>query len=362
VSIYLTGFLIHSTYVRSAGAQNFSITRAEYIETGFGFWILTSVLAVVPVFSFFLIRAYRKKLHADEGLKSISKYGIRRSTIVVANFSIVLMFFALFVTNYEWETRVFGGSGFEIKDLFHIYVWTVSIGVVLASELENLYLSVKRLLSKHKLERIGSADASHYVIVDRIVVRIVGGLRWLLLAASLLFDFLLFSNISWIGNAIYTARVYFLLLGFLCFIIYRTNVSLRRVSDPKIRFRTVLLSAVLVIAVLQLTLTGFSLSVYRFMPASRGGKLPQVEAEMVLKPEALIGATDLPYTTTNNAIIVQHLFIIEQDDQRHYVLGKFNPFREPEFGVVHVFQKSDLLAMRFHAVDLRTSKNKPPSP
>lgn len=91
--VYLAGYLISSIFLRSIGIENTSLLKAQFIETGIVFSFFTATIIVVP---FYTVRMIRRIKGEEENSRNI---GTIITTLVVINFSIVLLYFTLFTTN-----------------------------------------------------------------------------------------------------------------------------------------------------------------------------------------------------------------------------------------------------------------------
>lgn len=121
--VYLAGYLISSIFLRSIGIENASLLKAQFIETGIVFSFFTATIIVVP---FYTIRMIRRIKGEDENSRNI---GTIITTLVMINFSIVLLCFTLFTTNeVDQNISILGYSIFSVGSVFAWYL-TIILGI-----------------------------------------------------------------------------------------------------------------------------------------------------------------------------------------------------------------------------------------
>lgn len=343
--IYLCGYVIHSIYSRSLGIDSLSFVRAHFLETGAAFVVLTLALMFIPFTLFIVVREVRR-------LRDLSPEGAKRQTLISLNFCLVLLFFALFITSAEVDLSVYKSHwvDWDLKEFFLAYLWIVLVGLVSSVQLEKLWRHTLR--AKWEKE---NKDDPWIKKGDDIVSNGLGWLRWTLLIYSVFVDVILLVKIHWIWPAVREFVGYFVPIMALAFIIYRLVNLAKLATSKKSLFRLVAVALVFIICLHYLILTAFAYTVYRWVPMSRGGRMPVVTTEFYLSPEKQNAYEGIVATSSTNVCITVPLYVLEQNDEIFGVCTNLvvkGPLSSMD---VRTIKRADVLSMRFHGVDPRAN-------
>lgn len=131
---YVCGYLIHSCVARDLGIHTDSFLKAEYLEIGIVFILLSLSIFIFPIGMYFLIRLiYDEANEKDETSKEEAKsqQEVYRKTpqvtlLIVVNLLYVILFFALFVTNDEWKMQM-SLFGMPLSRMYGLLSWFICI-------------------------------------------------------------------------------------------------------------------------------------------------------------------------------------------------------------------------------------------
>lgn len=101
---YLTGYLIHSLFVRNYGMVGSELLRLDYVLIGLTFLFLCGSLVVLPAFSFYL--TYRVRRASSLPHFWLGFVGNALNAVVLLE---LLVLSTVFLTQYEWELSVPAG-------------------------------------------------------------------------------------------------------------------------------------------------------------------------------------------------------------------------------------------------------------
>lgn len=331
--IYLTGYLITQIFVRSLGIETLPFGKAQYIESGLVFSVVTFTLIFLPFGMYDLIKRMRFTL-------KLPMRGIWLAFFSSINYCFVLLFFALFVTRHEAELP---GKFFfdlpKLKDGFFVYLLVILGGLFVASELEKAVVAFKT----DWFPQIPKDHPKMFARLEKLVINFVWFIRWFLVLFSIYFDIFILVRIDWALQTLWAMRYYALLVGMLIYMAFQTRRTLRLLQDEKLRTQTLLISGIFFVVVFYLTVTAYSYTVYRVIPNSRGGKLPVVATIFKVSSNAALIYPEI--MSTNLASQTRPLFLIEQGNDYYYALTNYPVFGELSFNRIYAFKSEDILSM-----------------
>ncbi len=270
--IYISGYLVNALYVRSRGIAPLPLLKAQYIETGLVFLILTGLIAAIPLLIFNMAIHGRIK-HNQQITPTIVI-----PVIVTTNFLLVFLFWAVFVTEFEWEaTATFFGVTLAVKKAFPVYLISMLILLPALPIIRMADFSQKGFLLFPKLSsEIDNTLTSKPI---NVVIQILRGVS---LIITLAFDCLLLKAIPWLAGflltGIYFVITVFFLLGAVFLVRYLTGIF----EDTNKRAAVWIVGIPLLLSTYYFCATAYSYVIYNNIPVSRGGKYPTSKA--VLKP------------------------------------------------------------------------------
>lgn len=295
--IYVSGYLVNSIYVRSRGIAPLPLLKAQYIETGLVFLILTSVLIAIPAAIAWMAVHGRRK-HSQKVTPTVLI-----PIVVTTNFLIVFLFWAIFVTESEWEARtVLFGATVSVKSVFSVYL--ASMLLVLPS------LVVLRLadFSRRVFFIFPKLDPNREnTLQSKPMNALIQFLRVVALGITAVFDFILLMAIGWLPGfcamGIYYLVAVILLAGATLLVVYLTGIY----GEMERRATVWVIGIPLLLATYYFCAIAYSYVVYNNIPVSRGGKLPTAKA-VLDKPGGLSG--NLP----------TEMYLLEETEDTVYVL------------------------------------------
>lgn len=336
--LYLTGYLINSIFCRNLGINRAEALKLQYIEIGLVFTLMTvSLTAIIPA-AFYVTFRIRK----SSQLPHYWAGGIGNA-LNTAHFCLVLIFTAIFITNYEWNYTIdrLLFRGWQIKDLFAIYMLSVFFAMAILPAVERI---VVKKCSKRTM---------------RIMFRsLIEPLRYCFIVFSLLYDVVLLTNIGWIPQLL--ARGFYYLLTALVFPVGTVLVLLwlRKVGDRRNSPVLVGIVCAAVVAVLYLSVNSYVYGVYRFVPMNRGGKLPLTETYLELPKEVTFSSFPVPDPTSK---LVGPVYVVEETSEYLYVASGEMGQWTLDYLPVHAVKKQSVkhyMTKRIEDSRIRRSKDK----
>ncbi len=317
---YVFGYLIHSMYIRSLGVSNIPLLKAEYVESGLVFIILSLAIVFMPSILWYVIAKNKK-------YSGLPPEGSKRTTATAFIFTIILLFFAVFITGADWNGMAHPmlGNNVSFRLVFHLYLIMTFLGLVFLGGLNRFYLSVKKrdwwqLIIKHEgLEKK----------VTSAVNWVVNAGRWLLLGVGVFFTTLTLYRIPWAIDLIVDMGYYFMMLIFTAYIIHRVKSRIKKLTKvegtEKLRSRLSFVTGVVSLILVYLVIFAYTFGVYEHIPSNRGGKRSVTTTTFLFAkdtPPELIclisSANSKPDPATGSTSIP--LKILDQTDNEFYVM------------------------------------------
>lgn len=266
LAFYVSGYLIHAVFVRSIAAGNISLLKADYIETGLVFIVLSLTITVSPLYLYYIITRTKEAL-------VLPKAGSKRTVVATINLCLVLLLFATFVTKQEWNKMAYPilGNSISILSLFHVYVSAVLLVLVLINCGQRLHQSLTKdthwlsLISKYSLLRF----------FDSHTETMFGLMRWILVVLTLVFDFVIICKLPWFWDLVAGSRCYFMMLLLTALVLYRVKLRLKELRhEKKLHDRLAALAGVFSLILFFLIIIAYAYGLYPLLPSNRGGRLP----------------------------------------------------------------------------------------
>lgn len=335
---YVTGYLVHAIFVRTLGITNIPLINAEYIETGLVFIILSMTIIFTPLLLWYIITKTKEHFR-------FPKTGSKRSLISLLNFTMVLLFFALFVTSDQWAKTAIPNKSIPIslRVFFHVYIIVVFFGILFVGGLQRF----KKSLTKQSMWNIKEYKNMIIICLD-LLIEIV---RWMLMVMTIAFDFLLVYQMRWIGNLLFDMRYYFMMLFLTTYMLYRAKRQINKLKDnEKLRNRLLALTGVFSVIMIHLIIIAYSSGVYPFIPANRGGRLPVSNAIFTLQNNSWKIYSDLLDNSQWTTGFTIPLRVIEQTDVGYFVI---KPDENVFMANVVMLKKEQVTGVVYKQIDFR---------
>ena len=235
--VYLSGYLINAIFLRNQGIGNISLIKAQFIETGLMFTIITALISVQPYYSFLFFH----RIMEGKKYSIVKKYLIISfMTLVTVNFLWVLNF-SIFFTHYDWSTEIniFKFTlGYKMRTIFTFYSIAFFVFVWLFRKVESL--------------NIGRKWKESVTIPLRLIILLI----------TVLFDIVLYQNIQWIGTVWNVVRFYIYALGGFTAITIWTRARFIKEEKDKNKYSFLMYAACFLIPLFYVMLTTYSNSIY----------------------------------------------------------------------------------------------------
>jgi len=294
--LYLSGYLINAIALRNYGIQRFEVLKLQYIEAGLVFLVLSSVFTIIPLAA--IIVHFRVRRNSPLPNYKVGAVGYAINT---CNLFVLITFFAVFITNFDWNTniRIWPFRGFRLSQVFLGYLFFAVFGLSVMPWVERLIIV--------KIKN-----------VKEVYLWVVEPIRYGIVLIGIAFDVLLFTTLPWLFGLLKYGYVYFVfllaILGGLTGIVY----WIKRIGRPRNIHGLTLLGSVGVLVLSYVCINAYVFSILRFIPMNRGGKLPITRSYLASDQEVL---NDLPILrqVRSEGSRWGPVYILEESDNMFYV-------------------------------------------
>lgn len=203
--IYVSGYLVNSIYVRSRGIAPLPLLKAQYIETGLVFLILTSVLVAIPA-AIAWMAVHGRQRHGQRITPTVLI-----PIVVTTNFLLTVLFWAIFVTESEWEAQTaFFGATVSVKTAFPVYLVSMllilpSLVILRLADFTHRVFFIFPKLDPNRENSLQSKPMNALIQILRVVA----------LSITALFDLILLRAIQWLPGFCTMGIYYFVTVLFL---------------------------------------------------------------------------------------------------------------------------------------------------
>jgi hypothetical protein len=317
--IYLAGYLITQIFVRSLGIAPLPFGKAQYIESGLMFTVVTSTLIFLPLGIYDLVNRMGV-------VTKSSRLEVLRRMIIPLNYCLVLLFFALLITKYEMTASAsFFYVPMQVQTAFCWYLSVILLGMWIVSGL-------------------------------RSESRFAKAIGWGLLFFSLYFDLFMALKVCWAWSAISAMRYYLLLVAMLVYMGLQTRKALRQAKDKNVQMEMLLINAIFYVVTIYLTITAYSYTVYKTVPTSRGGALPVVSTTLQLSTDVASIYPEIISSNDPSRILTRPLFLVDGGSDCVYAVTNFNPFDSFEGNHVYVFKAGQVISVSYEPYNVRSNE------
>ena len=298
---YITGYLISAFYLRHRGISPLPLLKAQYVETGISFLLLTLILVGIP----FLI-IHLMSLNKD----SQGKWPSARMLLVmgvVTNYLLVISLVVIFVEK-EWTKHA---TIFGITAKFpHVIVLYLLLTIIL--------LAAPRILltiCPPRWDGQRGGPIRRFVVSickwiwnhRPVVVSLIILCRILVLLGAVFVDYFVWMVVPWLGCFVSHASIFLYAVVFLIIAIGAVGWFAKGVNDKKTRWKIWIPAFLLTYYLCIMT---FSYRIYPNVPVSRGGKYPTSELVINFRPNH-----------SASELLREPLYIIEQTDGLLYAVS-----------------------------------------
>ena len=303
-TLYITGYLISTIFTRDLGIGNLPLLKAQYLETGLVFFIITCTLIIVPIYSFHMIRRMRE----TRGLGR-DKLGASGNAFYMSNFLFILIFCALFVTYYEWHLEFIRvlGKKISFENFFYFFLPIGLFLSLIVPVLERLLLIFKKKISCGKRRTFDKLGA----IISEI-------LRFSVCFVFIFIDIKIYNKFSWIRDMFPRGFLFLIAIPGLSIIVY----WVREFSKTRVINKFLLVLGLFIITFYYFAITSYALCIYKFIPMSRGGKLPIRTTEITISERALPSEINCTPCGFAGVIKTEPLYLIEENIDYCFILKR----------------------------------------
>jgi hypothetical protein len=292
IFIYLLGYLIQAIVLRNYGIQELNIFTFQYIEVGITFLLLTLIVTVIPTGCFLAYKFVREKANLPNYY--LGSFG---SSINTYHLFLVVAFFALFITQQDWNKYLSITSfSISLKEVFSYYV-TLALPAVI----------ILPILERKIVNRVNR----------KMYSLLIEPLRFTGVISAIIFDFILYTNFSWFRRFIYQSSGYFassVVLFAIIFLVFYYNRKFYYVETRNIIPALGLIGSAIIFYV---CINAYVVGTIRHIPFNRGGNLPISRAYLNVDDELL--HSSLFKDNIHNKDTIGPFYIIEVNQDYLYV-------------------------------------------
>ena len=311
--VYVSGYLVHSFFVRSKGIHTLPLVNAEYIHAGLVFVCLTTFIVAVPVLLWWIVIEGRRR--SNSRINST----VWVTPFVATNYLYLVVFFALFITRPDWEYRITVQSTTFPLSVAVLAYFIVTAGLlVLSPAIRHFNFSTDLNNSRLFTNGIDRTKRS------RIFRVMVAGIRLIAVLMTVLFDCLLWTKLPWFAP--FMRRMVLFALS-LVIIVLAIQIVLKwaeayRLSGSRNVFAY--MSAPFFVAFYLVLISTYTYGVYKTLPINRGGRYPLATVTLTMSPNAFL-SSNLIESSNERAIVSTPVYIMEDSKDFLYLL----PDRKP---------------------------------
>ena len=300
---YITGYLISALYLRHRGISPLPLLKAQYIETGLAFLIVTSILVGIP---FLIIHMAYSDIDSNRRWKSLR---ISTAALITTNYLLVIAVVVIFIEN-EWRSST--------------SLWGINLGfqtpIILYLSLIIILLIVPRILLGGQNKRTNDALGlisiiltklrSHLAKSEYVKNSVILICRLFAIILTMFTDYFILKSMPWLECFIKHIMMYLYATFFLVIAIGVVSWFAKGIDHKGLKVKTWIVGLPAFLLCYYLCIMTYSYRVFPNVPSSRGGKYPTSEARLHYV-SSYMGANIIP----------SPLYIIEETDNILYVMG-----------------------------------------
>ena len=328
--VYVIGYMVTRTFLATLGLVSHSIFKAEYLEVGFVFLIISIALLATPI----IVKLLLDKLTEDEW-KEIDDKAVAPNTklavSLVSNFVYGLLFICLFVVREDLTRHI------------HVLGWPVSLGLILSV----YFYGITLLLITLAIIRWMIKESNGV-----LTIRVLKIVRLLLLVITILllaiFDYVVVFEMPIWRSAVLNSIPFTILLLLVVVVIWYCKKRTDQMQEDKSRqIALISISAVFVLMLVFMSVLLYGWMMYPNIPANRGGRYPLTEIRLVLTPEAAAYYNDLldPEAEIPNETI--SLFVVDVSESTLFATRPVKPF-EKRYPTIIVVKRDNVARARVY--------------
>jgi len=313
--VFASGYLINASYFRGIGMLSVPFVRIQYIEAGLTFVAFSFSLAS-PLLVGMVVKRNLTSMHLPD-----IAYGIAQ-VLSVYVFILLPVFYALFMDG-SMTFRVCG-QDMLIRVFFSLSWLVVAIGVVGAG-----------------------------IVYRKRKETVAPWLAWGIAICALLAAKTVYDRVDWLDDMMGQSLVFVASLFLLCLAGWRVDSARKTQPDKVIRKSYVIIAAVAILVISYSTVIEYSMSVFRYIPVSRGGVKPEFQMNVtVLKEDVPIRQLEgFSVKQEGRFLTIRKVFLIGEDDDHLWLASRFSA-SSGERAEVLVLKKSDVLFSTLSHADL----------
>ncbi|MBN1909334.1 MAG: hypothetical protein JW818_06320 [Pirellulales bacterium] len=296
--VYISGYLVSAFYVRSRGIATLPLLKAQYIETGLVFLIITGLIAAIPML-IVNMAVYGRVKHKQRVTPTVAI-----PVLVTTNFLLVFLFWAVFVTEFEWASHatVFGVD-IPVKVAFPAYIVAMFVLLPALPIIRMADCSQRGFLFLPRL----SSEIDN-TLTSRPINVIVQIMRVLALLITVAFDCLLLVAIPWLAGFLIMGLYYVLTVLFLVGTVHLVRYLTDIYRETGRRAAVWVVGIPLLLSSYYFCAIAYSYVVYNNIPVSRGGRYPTTK--VVLRP-----------SQTSPPAWPKEVYVLEETEDTMYVVA-----------------------------------------
>lgn len=306
--IYVSGYLVHSFFIRSKGIHTLPLVNAEYIHAGLVFLCLTTFIVAVPWLLCWIVLEGRRRSGTPVNAT------VWVTPFVASNYLYLIVFFALFITRPDWELRITAlQATFPLSVPALVYFVLVALLLTLTPAIRHFNLSNDPSDKRLFTNGVDRARESRFLAI------LIGAVRFLAVVVTLAFDYLLWRKLPWFSP--FMARVILFALS-LVVVLFATKVIWRWATTYRLegaRNVFIYMSLPFFVAFYLVLISTYTYGVYKTLPINRGGRYPLATVTLTVSASGYL-PPELVATSNSMVVVSKPVYIMEDSDDFLYLL------------------------------------------
>jgi len=298
---YITGYIISALFLRHRGIAPLPLLKAQYIETGLSFLLVTTILAGIP----FLIFQMR---HADKNATGRFRLiSILIATIVTTNYLIIVALVVIFVES-EWRasTTIFD-LGIQFSAALVPYLLLTAVSLMIPRML---------ILNRERSEAANTSSVDgnwwkriwqRFLQSRRLTGFVAFICRVAALVATIFMDIVIFKSFTWLPCFFSHIIMYISAILFFWMAIYVVWWFAKGAGGNELRIKIWCVGIPAFLLCYYMCVMTYSYRVYPNVPSSRGGKYPTSEYVIHIKA-----------SHTGSDSLIRPLYLLEETEDFFY--------------------------------------------
>ena len=294
----------------------------QYIEVGVTFTVLLLLVTLMPVSLFHAHFRIRNKSNLPN-----YKIGAIGYLVNTYNLFFLILFFALFITQNEWNSELFFPlieNGIKLNLVFSIYCAISVFVLIIMPLIERKIVNINR-----------AVKPVYWIIVEPI--------RYSAVAVGIILDLALFHTFHWFQVLALRGSTFILSAVLFFCIAYMIIFYMRKLGDKKSMHVLFAAGSTGLFLLLYICINAYVYSVVRHIPVNRGGKLPLTRSYLVTE-QKIFKTTPIHWANQEGKVIsIGPVYVIDENNDYLYITKEVNEEWYKDWVETFAIKKSEIM-------------------